>query len=76
MIRDKEIPWKVVEMAIRLMDDNEEGVWGVDTLLYRLLLFRYENEEKLSGPEYFQDIKIKESEIALIELLNLYWDKG
>ena len=76
MLKDKEIPWKVVEMAIRLMDDNEEGVWGVDTLLYRLLLFRYENEEKLPGPEYFQDIKIEESEIALIELLNLYWDKG
>ena len=73
MVNNREIPWRVIEMATRVMDDNEEGIWGLNTLLYRLLLFRFENDRKMSGSDYFEDVDIGVKEVALIELLNNYW---
>lgn len=73
MVNNREIPWRVIEMATRVMDDNEEGIWGLNTLLYRLLLFRFENDRKMPGCDYFEDVDIEDKEVALIELLNNYW---
>ena len=29
MVNNREIPWRVIEMATRVMDDNEEGIYRI-----------------------------------------------